>query len=692
MFPAMRRNPLLVHTFFTLLIAVAPELPAQSCGRHPLALVLSGGGAKGLAHIGVLRVLDSLGIRPDLVVGTSMGAIIGAMYASGYSGAEIDSLARSLSLNDLFRQYEPRTPHSLGDRLPLVVWEQGEGSFTLQRAAVREAEVNGLINAAMLRGNLRARGHFDSLPIPFRAVATDLSGREEVILREGDLARAVRASMSIPLVFEPERLDGRYLGDGALVANIPVEVARREGAVRVIVSDATEHLADTVNLNSPIVLAEQLLGFLFNQPPAAIGPADRYIRPEVEGFTSLNFSGPNVSTLIARGYAAARESLTADSCTGPARPVALSPAPLPRIGKVTVHGGSPAEQGFVRQLLRLDVGQPLDPVATRAGFRLLGNHDGFTAVWLQPTGRVDSLALDLQVRPANRRLAALGVTYDNDLGGRMWVGASDRRLFNRRLEGSAVLGLGELQQDLEMGLRTYTLTHQPLLPAAVLTLARERVRAFDSLGEEIPGAKIREAIAFVGLEQDIGGLFTLSAGGRGHLWHEPGRADRTALGGVLRAERGARRGATHFLAEAAITNAYTRLGAELYAPIRVDGRLRLAPWLRYGWASGRLPLQSTFMLGGYDGFPGLHVGERRGTREALGGLSASVHLVGPLEARLEGAMGQVSTGGAALPPGRWELGGRIGLGARTPVGPIRVEYSRARGGRDMMYVRLGEWF
>src|SRR3954447_8056574 len=195
---------MLALIFLCALCVLAGPARAQSCPSRPTALVLSGGGAKGLAHIGVLRVLDSLGIRPDLVVGSSMGAIIGAMYASGYQGREIDSLARSLPIADLFRTYQPRAPRSLGPLQPLVVWEQGEWRFRLQSASVNEAEVNALVNAAMLRGNLLARGNFDSLPIPFRAVAADLSNRNAVVLAGGDLARTVRASAAIPLVFSPE--------------------------------------------------------------------------------------------------------------------------------------------------------------------------------------------------------------------------------------------------------------------------------------------------------------------------------------------------------------------------------------------------------------------------------------------------------------------------------------------------------
>src|SRR3954447_23516989 len=229
----------------TSLVSVTPAV-AQTCRPARTALVLSGGGAKVLAHIGVLRVLDSLGIRPDMVVGSSMGAIIGAMYASGYTGREIDSLARSLPIADLFRTYQPRAPRSWGPVQPLLLWEQGERGFNLQSASVAENEVNALVNGAMLRGNLLARGNFDSLPIPFRAVATDLRNRSVVVLNSGDLARAVRASFAIPLIFTPESLDGRILTDGGLAANIPITVARAAGAQRLIVSDATERLADSL--------------------------------------------------------------------------------------------------------------------------------------------------------------------------------------------------------------------------------------------------------------------------------------------------------------------------------------------------------------------------------------------------------------------------------------------------------------
>lgn len=681
-------RPSRVAVWVAVGFALGPRpVVAQSC-QGPTALVLSGGGAKGLAHIGVLRVLDSLGIRPDLVVGTSMGSIVGAMYASGYTGRQIDSLARSLDLADLFRQYQPSAPRSLGERPPVIVWEQGERGFSLQRAAVREHEVNALLNAALLRGNLLARGWFDSLPIPFRAVATDLAGREEVVLRTGDLARAVRASMSIPLIFEPEKLNGRYLGDGALVANIPVGVARREGARRVIVSDATEHLSDTLDLSSPFVLADQLLGFLFSQPPEPIRPGDRYIRPAVDPFRSLDFDRANVAALIERGYAEARKVLADDPCRGAEPRQIPRPGGL-RLGHLTMTGGRPADQRFIRTLLGLEEHDSIDLPRLRAGFQSLRYYDGVKAVWLQPSGTRDSVTLRTLIRPAPRRLAALGLAYDNDLGGRMWAGYVDRGLADQMMEAAAVVALGELRQELELAARLATVGRHPVRPVADLTLGREKVRTFDSSGDEMAPLRTREGFGLIGLERSLGGNWVVTVGGVGHLWHEPG-ADRQAGGGLVRLSSGLRLAESGLRGEAIVADRYRRIGLDATARLG-RGRFRAMPGFRFGWGHD-LPIQSTFMLGGADGFPGLRIGERRGDREVLGRLALAWQLFRPLDLRVAGAVGQAAFGGPVWPEGSWEYGIRLGLGADTPLGPVRVEYGFARGGRNEAFIRLGEWF
>ena len=687
----MRRlTPLLIWLF------VVPPAVGQACPEVKTALVLSGGGAKGLAHIGLLRVLDSLGVRPDLVVGSSIGAIIGGMYASGYSGREIDSLARALPIADLFRTYQPRAPRSLGLLQPLVVLEQGTGRFILQTATIREPEVNALVNSAMLRGNLAARGNFDSLPIPFRAVATDLSSRAPVVLASGDLAQAVRASFAIPLIFSPESLNGRLLADGGLAANIPITVARNEGAQRVIVSDATEWLTDSIDLYSPLAVADRLLGFLFRQSNDSLHSGDVLVRPAVEGFTSLNFSASRMDRLIRNGRAAAEKAFQEDPCfsggaaTASASSAGSAPVLPTRIGTINIASSNASERLALLRLLGLGLSDTLDLRLLRSRVQSLAESEAFRAVWLSPRGRGDSLSFDVAIQRSARRIVGLGLAYDNELGGRMWAGAVERRLFNSALEGCTALFLGDCRQELSLGLRRYyQLGRQLMTPTFTTRLAFESVRRFDLDGDELDPAFTREAVGFLGVERAFEPGWQLALGMTGHAWHQPGR-DQSTLGAAVGVLKASSSRLPELQAGLLWTGLYQRAHLEGLATART-GRLQVHPRVRLGWGD-RLPLALTFPLGGEDGFPGLHLGERRGDREALLGLMFSYDLVGPFVARLEVATGRSEFSGGFFDSQGWMTGVRGGLGAQTPVGPMRVEYGVANNGRDAVFVRLGRWF
>jgi NTE family protein len=673
-----------------LFFIVASPSAAQQCKPAPTALVLSGGGAKGLAHIGVLRVLDSLGIRPDLIVGSSMGAIIGAMYASGYSAREIDSLTRRLSLADLFQQYDPTVPRSLGELQPFLAWEQGGHGLNLQRAAVNEAEVNALLNEGLLRGNLLARGNFDSLPIRFRAVATNLADRDTVVLHSGDLARSVRASLAIPLIFSPVSMDGSVLADGAMSANIPVGPARAEGATRVIVSDATEHLADTLNAESPLDVADRMVAFLFRQPADSLGPEDVFIRPDVQRFGSLDFAPDKIAALIDRGREAAAAALAQAPCLVGAGWERSKPQLKPRLAQVTFTGGRPADQRHVEQRFHLIPGDSLQPAAIRRGFRELGRSEGYRAIWLAPEGPADSLRVTVTIQPAPRRYAALGLAYDGDLGGELWAGVVDRRLMGASLDGSVLFIVGELIQRIRLGLRTTAVSQRALVPVLALGLSHEEIRVFDPQGNQLRSHLTQEALVFGGVEQMLGRDWSATLGGEARFWSDSVQANFSAFGGRIRVSKGTVPGEPVLRLEGAWTDRYQLVQAEV-GPTLKKGRTTLRPSARYGWGDG-LPEQSTFMLGGYDGFPGLHIGERRGDREVLARLTVGYRVAGPLQVRTDIATGQSANGGAAVPGGRWLVGGRVGLGVDTPIGPLRAEYGWATGDRGLWFVRIGRWF
>lgn len=688
--PAMRRS---FHLLFTMLaLAAAPPLAAQACAPARVALVLSGGGAKGLAHIGVLRVLDSLGVRPDLVVGASMGSVVGGMYASGLPARVIDSLARTLPVSHLFRTFDPEAPRALGGLQPLVVWEHGERGFTLQSAAVREADANALLNAALARGNVIARGDFDRLPIPLRVVATDLATREAVVLAGGDLARAVRASIAIPFIFAPERIDGRFLADGGLSANIPVEIARRAGADVVIVSDATERRTDTLNLYSPFVVAERLLGFLFEQADAELGPRDVYVRPQVDGFLSLDFTATSTDSLIALGAAAARAAFDARSCRPAAGDRTHRPAPVPaRVTAVEVPGAPPREVRTIRSLIGLAPGDSLDPAALRRRLRALGTTDRYVALWLTPSGGGDSIAFAVAPARAPSSAAAIGAAYDNDVGGRLWAGVVDHDFFGSGVSASARLAVGNLEKQVVLSARRPGEWLARLVtPVASLTLGSEHTRIFDAAGDQVGLLRSREASGFVGVERDVLRGWTATAGLRGRTWRTPERIV-TSAAGVAVDLRGHSLGEPPwFRAGAEWNDRFWRATVEA-TPVLALGRVTMRPVLRAG--SGEdLPVHEALALGGADGFPGYHIGELLGTREALAGLGVGVEVLGPLELRVDGAVGRIAYAGGLLDGDGWRSGVRAGVGAGTPLGDVRVQYGVADDGREAVFVRLGGWF
>jgi NTE family protein len=683
------RRTVLSSVFILTWLALLPgRAMAQTC-QGPLALVLSGGGAKGLAHIGVLRVLDSMGIRPDLVVGTSMGSVIGAIYASGYSGKEIGEQAHELRLAELYGA-DGRAPRSLGWRRPLVLWEPGAGGFHTVQSGAREAGINAALNRTMLRGNLLARGDFDSLAVPFRAMATDIRTREQVVLSGGDLAQAVRASMAIPLVFDPVRIEGRDLVDGGLAANVPVAAARSAGAARVIVSDVSWRPPDSVEADNPLAVADLLVAYLFTQAPDSLGPEDRLVRPAVDSFATLDFAPARVDVLIERGYEAARLAFSADPppCSGTS-----GTADRPRLSyhlrSVRSEGISPAEEILLRSQLGLAEG-PVDVGLLRDRLRSLGENEEYREVWLRPSGPPDSLRFDLAVRPAPSRLGAAGLAYDNDLGGQMWLGGVDRGTAIPGLESSVTLALAELRQEATLGFRREVLgpfLRRPFLTAMV---AREQIRQFTPGGDLVSPERTREARGMVGLEHRFGREWLLSAGGLAYAWDSPGTNRSNALGGFFQLWSGPRYRASGIWGEAEVTTAYTRVQLQARRAVPAAG-FRFIPEARFGWGR-RLPLVRTFSLGGLDGFPGLNIGELRGDRELLAWFVVARRLFGPIDIRLTAASGQTAYGGPALPRGRWWSGGRVGLAVETPIGPIRVEYGVTRAERNAFFVRLGEWF
>ena len=303
--------------FASALHAQTAKVVARSIGKGPCAggtaLVLGGGGAGGIAHIGVLEELQHLHVPVSCVVGTSMGAIVGGLYAAGYSPLQIDAMLHSVDWQQVFSDNPPRALLGMRakddqlDRIGDIEFGVGRKGLKLPRGALEGQNLQQLLTRWLLP-SWRIK-NFDDLSIPFRAVATDIGTGQRVVLGSGSLPLALRASMSVPAVFAPVTLNGRMLVDGGISDNVPVDVARALGAQRLIVVDVSAPLKPASDLDTPLAITDQMITMLMQQQTArqiaSLGPKDVLIRPALGALGSADFTDAVRAVALGREAAAA---------------------------------------------------------------------------------------------------------------------------------------------------------------------------------------------------------------------------------------------------------------------------------------------------------------------------------------------------------------------------------------------------
>ncbi len=283
-----------------------------ACHRPRLGFVFSGGGARGIAQVGVLRALVEAGLLPDFIAGTSIGSIVGGLYAAGYSPERLEHTVRTIDWDELLRL------SNQGERANLLVDQKpvsDRSIFTLRFDGLRPmlpvAVSNGqrmmnLLNELTLQAVYHATD-FDSLRIPFRAVATDLYSGRRIVLSDGNLAEALRASSTVPVLFAPVLRDSLALVDGGLHANVPVDVAREAGCDIVYAINTTSPSRTREQIANPVETLDQMLNILMEQSSAPqLGKADMVITPDLGTRLSSDFR--HIDTLLALGYEAGRRA------------------------------------------------------------------------------------------------------------------------------------------------------------------------------------------------------------------------------------------------------------------------------------------------------------------------------------------------------------------------------------------------
>lgn len=335
------------------------SIPQKEQKTPKVGLVLSGGGAKGFAHIGVLKVIDSLDIKIDYIAGTSMGAIIGSLYASGYTGKQLDSIFRAVNFEDVINDNLPRSAKTFYERdnsekyavtLPFTKFK-----INLPSALSRGQNVFNLMS--MLTLNVANISDFDKLPIPFFCVATDVETGKAVILDQGNLAQAVTASGAFPSLFQPVVIDDRVLIDGGVINNYPIDELKAKGMDVIIGVDVQHGLSNREDLNSAPSILLQINNYrTISDMVEKIEKTDVYIKPDIKDYTVISFS--EGKKIIESGVVASQQKLEALKHLPKYKIARESNSNLMAkdsisIGKIVIHGNKRYSRAYIMGKLKL---------------------------------------------------------------------------------------------------------------------------------------------------------------------------------------------------------------------------------------------------------------------------------------------------------------------------------------------------
>jgi len=728
-------NP--VRVFLTLCLCLpmffATCLAADQPERPRIGLALSGGGARGGAHIGVLKVIEELNIPIEYVAGTSMGAIVGALFAMGYTADEIERLLNETDWERALTDQPDRRDRTMRkketDAEFLIPYRLGfnRGQVELPLGAIEGQHLDQLFHKLLYPV---VREHdFDHLHIPFRAVATDLVSGEEVVLSSGSLSDALRASMSVPGVFAPVRIGGRLLVDGGMSNNLPISVVREMGADIVIAVDISSPLLEEKDLKSVFSVTEQLTNFLTRrsteQQIASLRSRDILIVPELGDFGSIELerAGEIVSLGVEAAHAIEDELRALARLAGGGREE-IEPFPqMPDVADyivdyVEIVNDSVLNDELIRSRLAVTPGQRLDLAALDRSVDQIYSLDVFESVTydlVQNGEGQHGIRVTAEDRSWGPNYFQFGLELSNDFSGNsdFKIGAGYTRNALNSLGGELRV-IGSIGREDELRFDFY----QPIDTSArwfVNPKIRWERRTFDLWVEDLRFAEFE----ITGWSSWLGVGRNLSSTDQVRLDYEFGRSTARLITGlplpydnqvdigemVLAYKHDSldslyfpRSGQSHLLT---YLYADETLGAAAnYQQARATGNWAMTGgrntallFYELGYSfDDKAPLERWHQLGGFGRISGLVPNQLYGRHEALVGLA--------LYRQLNEITFLPTYAGVTLEAGNaWEFSDQIGfndliyassvfLGAETPLGPVYlgVGYNSLDQGAVYFYV------
>ncbi len=715
--------------------AAAAQAPSGSeLGRPRIGLVLGGGGALGFSHIGVLKVLEAHRVPIDYIAGTSMGSIIAGLYACGMAPDEIQTFLEGLDWNEVMSDETPRRElffrRKIEDQRYLFEMGLNWGGPKMGTGMAAGQKFNNIMQYITLRAV--AVTHFDSLPIPYRAVATDLQSGTAYVIDHGNLATAMRASMAVPGVFTPVEIEGHLLVDGGIVNNLPVDVAEAMGADIVIAVDVGS-ASDRVDM-AKLKSLGGILGrtYTIAQRPEQMEMfrrADVGIQPVLFGFTASQFG--RVSEFVPHGEQAAQAKsaelaklgVSAEAYAGYLARQRRANPEASRVGAITVSGSQRVSTDIIRGRIFSQPNQPFDPRRVNRDLMRVYGIGEFEQVLFRLSPDADGTSsLNYDVR--EKSWGPLYLKYGLQMRSDFEKDAEWGMLLNVTRMSLNDLG-AEWRNELEFGSSQDLLSefYQPLDTRGLLFVApnveyRSELQDLYQDGEAVAEYDTESLEARFDLGLQLRSFAELRAGpmwGQGKAKVDLGSSDLPEVDEVysgwttglivdrqdrtLFAREGYYFAAHGFLAREAMGSDrdFDKATTEVRKQQSFgDHTFTLA--FQGGTSLGSdLPGYAQFTLGGPFGFAGLAENQFRGSYLGVGSLGHRYRL-----RELPSQLGRGIYTLVRLDVGNvWEddadtgdlrVGGAVGIGADTSIGPLYLAYGLADGGFDRWYLSIGTAF
>ena len=717
--------------FCMMLVMPVTALAGQAADRPKIGLVLSGGGARGVAHIGIIRELERQRIPIDLIAGTSMGAIVGGLYASGMNAEQLEAAFLSIDWKDVLSDSPPRRELSMRRKFD-------EAAFQIDKSVgIKDGSIQvpaGLIRGQKLELELQKLllpvaevNNFGRLPIPFRAVASDIVSSETVVLSEGSLAQALRASMAVPGVFTPVELNGRLLVDGGINNNMPVDVVRDMGADIVIAVDISSPLLKQDDLGSMFDIVTQLTNIMVyrntERQARQLTEQDLLITPDLGQFSPGNFE--QAASVIPLGEEAMREytgKLAAWSKVVDDSSAAIVKASDQQsetiISYIRIDNDSAVDDDYLREKLHQQIGEPLDLPMLEADIGRIYGLDTFDSVQYQLEQRDGQAGLVLIARRKawGPNYLQFGLSLSSDLSNdnNLSLRFGLTRMPINRLNGEwrSILSLGvepgietELYQPMSVGSPWF------VIPKAFLVNNRFNVSEDGNIIAETRVNRIGGSLA---LGREFGSVGDARAGYRRYYGDteiaigDPALPDDNVDGGELFFEgrydslddvffpRDGWKGSFGLL------GSRESLGADNDFDQAMIDAITAATWgkhtLQIGARiettyNGEAPIQNFFRLGGLFNLPGYTDNQIAAQNAVLlrAGYLRAINPVFSVPAYLGGTLqyGDVFEDKDEISFSDLQFAAAVYIGLETFLGPVYAGYGVAESGSNSIYLRIG---